>query len=123
MPAQDLVLFDGDCAYCNGWVNWIRKHDKEQRFRFSPWASPEGLAMRAQHGIPDAIDSIVLVSGEAAYTRSDAAWRVLKALPGFGFGGVLLRFVPRPFRNWGYDLVARNRHRLGMKDSCELPAR
>ena len=21
----------------------------------------------------------------------------------------------------GYDLVARNRHRLGMKDSCELP--
>ncbi len=123
MPVQDLVLFDGDCAYCNGWVKWIRQRDKQQRFRFAPLASAEGLALRQKHAIPDTIDSIVLVSGNAVHTRSDAAWRVLKSLRGFGFAGVLLRLVPRPLRNWGYDLVARNRQRLGMKDSCELPAR
>jgi predicted DCC family thiol-disulfide oxidoreductase YuxK len=116
-----LVLFDGDCAYCNGWVNWIRKRDKAGRFRFAPLDSPEGLVLREQHAIPDTVDSIVLVEGAAAYTRSDAAWRVLKGLRGFGPAAILLRMVPRPLRNWGYDLVARNRHRLGMKDTCELP--
>lgn len=123
MPIQDLVLFDGDCPYCNGWVNWMRKRDRTLRFRFAALGSAEGLATRTQHNIPAAIDSMVLVSGETAYTRSDAAWRVLKALPHFGLVAILLRIVPRPLRNWGYDLVARNRHRLGMKDSCELPDR
>ncbi len=116
-----LVLFDGDCAYCNGWVNWIRKRDTAGRFRFAPLTSAEGLALRKQHSIPDTVDSIVLVNGSSAYTRSDAAWRVLKDLSGFGFASVLLRAMPRPLRNWGYDLVARNRHRLGVKDTCELP--
>jgi len=123
MRTQDLVLFDGDCAYCNGWVNWIRKRDKAGRFRFAPLSSPEGNDIRSAHAIPESVDSIVLVQGDGAHTRSDAAWRVLKGLPGLGLMGTLLRLVPRPLRNWGYDLVARNRHRLGMKDSCELPAR
>jgi predicted DCC family thiol-disulfide oxidoreductase YuxK len=116
-----LVLFDGECAYCNGWVNWIRERDRSARFRFAALASPEGLALREAHRIPGTLDSIVLVGGDKAYTRSDAAWRVLKDLSGFGFASVLLRAVPRPLRNWGYDLVARNRHRLGMKDVCKLP--
>lgn len=123
MSARDLVLFDGDCTYCNGWVNWIRKRDKAGHFRFAALSSPEGIAVRSAHAIPDSVDSIVLVSGNAAHTRSDAAWRVLKGLPGLGLAGTLLRLVPRPLRNWGYDLLARNRHRLGMKDQCELPAR
>ena len=121
MREQQIVLFDGDCAFCNGWVNWISRRDRHQRFRFVGLATDEGRAIRERHGVPTSIDSIVLVAGDHAYTRSDAAWRVLGELPGWGFGALLLRLVPRPLRNWGYDLIARNRHRLGMKDECELP--
>ncbi|HEY0975885.1 MAG TPA: DUF393 domain-containing protein [Flavobacteriales bacterium] len=121
MSAQDIILFDGDCAYCNGWVKWIRARDRDGRFRFAPLESAEGSALRARHHIPSTIDSMVLVTGGKAHTRSDAAWRVLRTLPGWGLSGSLLSWVPRFLRNWGYDLVARNRHRLGLKDSCELP--
>ncbi len=123
MAAPDIILFDGDCAYCNGWVKWITKRDADHRFAFASLASEQGRALRNKHGIPDHLDSIVLVQGEAAFTRSDAAWRVLKGLPGKTLWGGLLRVFPRPLRNWGYDLVAKNRHRFGLKDACELPVR
>lgn len=118
---QQVILFDGDCAYCNGWVNWIMKRDPERRFTFAPLTSEVGLALRRNHGIPGTIDSIVLVKDDLAFTRSDAAWRVLKELPGKRALATMVRIVPRPLRNRVYDLIARNRHRLGMKDTCDLP--
>ena len=121
LMSQSLILFDGDCSYCNGWVNWIRKHDTSHKFRFAPLDSDEGREQITQFKIPKAIDSVVLVDDQMAYIRSDAAWRILHALPGSSIWGSMLSIVPRPLRNWGYDLVANNRHRLGSKDACELP--
>ena len=118
---EAIILFDGDCAFCNGWVKWIRKRDPEMRFTFVPLASEDGIAIRREHHVPEATDSIVLVVEGRAFTRSDAAWRVLRDLRGHRLLGMLMRSIPRPVRNWGYDLIARNRHRLGMKDTCELP--
>jgi predicted DCC family thiol-disulfide oxidoreductase YuxK len=117
----DLILFDGDCAFCNGWVRWIMKRDANKRFRFAPLASPEGKALLIQHRLPASTDSMVLLMDDQAYTRSDAAWRMLQQLPHYGFLSLLLRGVPRPLRNWGYELMAKNRHRLGGKEVCELP--
>jgi predicted DCC family thiol-disulfide oxidoreductase YuxK len=116
-----IVLFDGDCTYCNGWVNWIRKRDPAGRFRFEALGSAQGMLLRAQFGLPASTDSVVLIQDDTAHVRSDAAWRILRLLPGHRAAAVLLRSVPGPLRNWGYDLVARNRHRLGIADSCELP--
>lgn len=119
--AQDLLLFDGDCAYCNGWVRWISARDRDKRFQYVPLLADEGRALRARYRIPDTVDSIVLVRDGRAYLRSDAAWRVLAALPGWKLAGGALRLVPRFLRDRGYDLVARNRHRLGKAEHCELP--
>jgi predicted DCC family thiol-disulfide oxidoreductase YuxK len=119
MP-QSLILFDGDCAYCNGWVKWITKRDASHKFRFAPLASDEGRRAIAQSNIPPQIDTMVLIADGKGYTRSDAAWRILKALAGYSPVGLLVRAIPRRLRNWGYDLIAKNRHRLGMKDSCEV---
>lgn len=119
---SDVILFDGDCSFCNGWVRWITKRNPLRRFRFVALGSEEGRALRALHGVPANVDSIVLIQASGAFTRSDAAWRVLSALPGWSLPALLLRLIPRPLRNWGYDLIARNRHRLGKKDECELPS-
>lgn len=119
--AAAVVLFDGDCAFCNGWVNWIRKRDREHRFQYASLGSAEGSALRARHQVPGHIDSVVLVSDGRAFVKSNAAWRILALLPGYRAAAWALRLLPRPLRDLGYDLMARYRHRLGMKDSCELP--
>ena len=124
MPdAPGTILFDGDCSYCNGWVRWISAHDKKHRFQFVPLNSDEGRLLQRTYGIPPTTDSVVLVQNDRAYLRSDAAWRILQELPGKRVPAFMLRAIPRALRNWGYDLVAKNRHRLGMKDACELPPR
>lgn len=118
---NDLILFDGDCAFCNGWANWIRARDKRHLLRFAPLNSDAGLVARTTSGVPNGIDSVVLVRDGKSYYKSDAAWRILRRLPGYGLLGGMLACVPRFLRDAGYDLVARNRHRLGVKDECELP--
>ncbi len=49
-----------------------------------------------------------------------------KSRPGLAFwrlAGVLLRFIPRAVRDWGYGVVARNRYRVfGKYDSCPIPS-
>ena len=123
MPESPTILFDGDCAYCNGWVDWIRKRDAKGTFRFASLQSPEGLALRDRHAIPKELDSVILVTEGRAYWRSAAAWRILAALPGHRISGLLLRVVAAPLRDLGYTLIARNRHRLGVADECELPGK
>jgi predicted DCC family thiol-disulfide oxidoreductase YuxK len=111
--ARPIVLFDGECAYCNGWVRWIAERDRKKTFQFVPLISAEGSSLLHQYGVPAAIDSIVLIEKGKAWFRSDAAWRILGALPGHGLNSWLLRLIPRSLRDKGYDLIARNRHRLG----------
>jgi predicted DCC family thiol-disulfide oxidoreductase YuxK len=74
-------------------------------------------------GIPASeSDTMVLLEGEKVYTRSTAALRIARKLGG-GWP-LLYSFIvlPRPLRDWVYNLVARNRYRLfGREESCMMP--
>ena len=37
-----MVLFDGECAFCDGSVKWMIEHDHAGRFRFTARQSPAG---------------------------------------------------------------------------------
>ena len=67
-------------------------------------------------------DSLVFVQGGRAFTRSDAVLRIARRL---GFPWSLtspLVAVPRPLRDWAYDLVARHRYEwFGQRDACMIP--
>ena len=39
------VLFDGFCATCNRWAQWISKRDSKGAFELIPQDSPEGDAV------------------------------------------------------------------------------
>jgi predicted DCC family thiol-disulfide oxidoreductase YuxK len=71
---------------------------------------------------PDDAKTFVLVTGGTSHMKSDAAIRVATYLRG---GWKLLgavRVVPRPLRDWAYDVVARNRYRwFGRAESCMVP--
>jgi predicted DCC family thiol-disulfide oxidoreductase YuxK len=118
-----VVLYDGTCGLCSRSVQLVLRHDRRGRFRFAALQSEVGRALLAQHGLPaDALDTVVLVDGGRAWTRSraalriagmmDAPWPLLRAL----------RIVPRPVADFVYDRVANNRYRIwGRADACLLP--
>ncbi|MDF9745239.1 thiol-disulfide oxidoreductase DCC family protein [Natrinema salsiterrestre] len=118
-----IVLFDGVCNLCNGFVQFILPRDTDGVFRFASLQSDVGTELLAEHGLPtDELESIVLIEEDDCYVKSDAVIRIARRL-----GGVYAllgpsRFLPRRFRDFCYDFVAARRYRwFGKKDQCAMP--
>ena len=120
---ERLVLFDGVCKLCNGWVKFLIRHDSQQRFRLASVQSTQGQALLAWLGLPtEQFDTMAYIEDGELLVRSDALLRILAQLPGPWRFLALLRVIPRPVRDWCYDRIALNRYRLfGRYDSCLLP--
>ncbi|HBX54887.1 thiol-disulfide oxidoreductase DCC family protein [Pseudomonas sp. UBA2684] len=122
-PGERVVLFDGVCKLCNGWVKFLIRHDHAQRLRLAAVQSPEGQALLEWFGLPtERFDSMVYIEGPELFVRSTAVLRVVAQLPWPWRGFAWLRVCPRPLRDWCYERIALNRYRLfGRYDSCLLP--
>ena len=124
-----VVLFDGWCPLCVGAVRFVLRTDRRARFSFASLDSPaaEELLERCE-AEPSVIESaragstVALVRCGRLYTRSDAALRIVGALPLPWRALALLRVIPRFLRDRVYSAVASRRHELwGRLDSCHLP--
>lgn len=118
-----LVLYDGTCGLCSRSVQLILRHDRRGRFRFAALQSEAGRALLRRHGLPvDQLDSVVLVEGGRAYTKSRAALRIARGMDAPWPALRALAVVPRAVADFVYDRVARNRYRLfGRTEACMLP--
>lgn len=118
-----VILFDGVCKLCNAWSRFLIRFDRKMIFKLASVQSPEGQAILRWHGLPtDTFQTMLLIEGPRAFTRSTAFVRVMARLPfpWFLFAGTWL--IPRPIRDWLYDRIARHRYALfGRYDSCMLP--
>src|SRR5216684_8353718 len=57
-----VVVFDGECAFCNRWVNFLLHFDRRDVFRFTARQSESGTAFSRQAGLPEGgIGSIIVV--------------------------------------------------------------
>ena len=72
---------------------------------------------------PDDAATFIFISDGEALTKSDAALKLAEHLGGGWRALRLFRFLPRPVRDWGYDILARNRYRwFGRYDTCMVPS-
>jgi predicted DCC family thiol-disulfide oxidoreductase YuxK len=122
-PNDGVVLFDGLCRLCGAWARFLIRFDTRRVFRLATVQSDEGQAILAWFGLPtDSSESMVLVEGSTAYTRSSAFIRVMRRLP---FPWPLAAagwIIPAFLRNWMYDRIARDRYRIfGRHDVCVVP--
>jgi predicted DCC family thiol-disulfide oxidoreductase YuxK len=119
---DDVVLYDGVCVFCSRWIRFIATRDTGKRFRFTAIQSAYGTRLAQAFGIdPQDPDTNAVIHGGVAHLKSDGALTVLSYLPAWRWAGLLL-WIPRPLRDAGYDLVARNRYRIfGKYDACFVP--
>ncbi|WP_213876407.1 thiol-disulfide oxidoreductase DCC family protein [Pseudomonas sp. dw_358] len=122
-PDDCVVLFDGVCKLCNGWASFLIRHDPAHAIRLASVQSPEGQALLQWAGLPqDEFDTIAVIDAGQLYVRSNAFLQVMRHLPAPWPWLAVLRAVPRPLRDWGYDRIALNRYRwFGRYDACQLP--
>jgi predicted DCC family thiol-disulfide oxidoreductase YuxK len=120
--ARSVLLFDGVCTLCNGFVQFVIRRDPAGRFQFAPLQTGAAHRLLATHGSHPLPDSLVLVERDRVFTRSVAALRVARGLRFPWPLAYVLIAVPRPLRDWAYDIVARHRYRwFGRRDVCMVP--
>jgi len=90
---------------------------------FVPRESPAGRRILDALDIVRADDSVVFVDGPVAHVRSDAVIALLGRCRMPWRMAVALRFVPRPWRDIAYRVVARCRRllRFGTRSCAVVP--
>lgn len=123
MEKNAIVLFDGECKFCNGSVNFIIEHDKNAYFKFAPNQSEFAQDLFKKYGVDKKnTDSIILLEDEKVYLYSTAALRIARKLDGFWSAFYVFILVPAFIRNSAYKLFAKYRIRLfGKQDACMMP--
>jgi len=118
-----IILFDGVCNLCNGFVQFVIRRDPEGKFRFASLQSDFGRSQLIRHKInPDSLHSIIVIDGDIARQRSDAVLHVAKHLGGAWRLFVAFGILPRFLRDAAYNLIASNRYKIfGKQESCMTP--
>lgn len=120
---RPILIFDGHCVLCSSFAQFILRNDRHRHFRLMAAQTPIGAALYAHFGLnPVDYETNILVEGGQAWLKSEGSIRVFERL-GFPWSLVsVARLLPRPVRDWLYEIVARNRLRwFGVRETCYLP--
>ena len=122
---EKIVLFDGECNFCDASVQFIIKRDPNEIFKFASLQSEVGRKLLKEYKVPEEIDSVVLIvpNQRQYYIKSSAALTISKNLSGLWGWMYMFKLVPLPIRDRIYDIIAGNRIKwFGKKDHCILPS-
>jgi predicted DCC family thiol-disulfide oxidoreductase YuxK len=118
-----LILFDGVCNLCNGFVNFVIDRDSQNHFKFAALQSPTGQKVLQEQNLQTAdFQTVILLKDNGILKKSDAVLEISRHLDGPLKYLQYFKFVPRFIRDLVYDFVAANRYRFfGKQDSCRIP--
>jgi predicted DCC family thiol-disulfide oxidoreductase YuxK len=120
-----IILFDGVCNLCSGFMQFVYKRDSKRLFKFA-WLQDdkskeilEWLNLDSEN-----FQTIIFIENEYPYFKSTAFLKIIKYLrfpwPILTVGYIFPRFI----RDWIYDYVAENRYKwFGKKEKCMVPMR
>jgi predicted DCC family thiol-disulfide oxidoreductase YuxK len=125
MQNYNFILFDGVCNFCNFWVNFVIKRDKNNTYKFAAMQSESGQELLQKFKLNTAnFDTFVLIVNNKTFTKSTAALLITKNLKSYIKLLYPLIILPPSIRDFFYDLIARNRYKFfGKRDFCMVPTK
>lgn len=119
---QYIVFYDGDCGFCNHWVQWILTRDKKDQFLFSALQSDFGQQFLQERQLPDLVfDTLYLWKPHQFYlTKYQAIIKIASLIGGTYTFAALGKILPSPIGNLLYDVISKNRKKLSA-NQCFVP--
>jgi predicted DCC family thiol-disulfide oxidoreductase YuxK len=118
-----IIVFDGYCALCSGWANFVLRHDHGNRYRLLHAQSPLGRALYVHYGLdPADYETNILIDNGVAWFKSEGSIRMAEGL-GFPWSmAAIFRILPLGMRDVLYEFIARNRLKFfGKRETCFIP--
>lgn len=126
--AGAVIVFDGVCVLCNGWVGFLLRRDLRRRYRFAAMQGDAGRELLMRNGLyaEDPVSFLLIEydygSSPRVSTDTLAILRVLAGLGGAWRYVQLAALLPVWVRDPLYRLLARNRYRwFGRREACSVP--
>jgi predicted DCC family thiol-disulfide oxidoreductase YuxK len=118
-----IIIYDGKCRLCSGFVQFVLRHDRRDCFRFIAAQSPLGTALYRHFGLDHVnYETNILLEQGRPWLKSEGSIRMFERL---GLPWSLLaigRLLPLQLRDRLYETIARNRLRwFGVRQTCFLP--
>jgi len=121
LKKQPILLFDGECGFCNKSILFFLAHEKNKTMHFAPLKSNVGKELRSYFEIDEKIDSLILIKDYSAYIKSCAALRLAPNMKGLWPMMIIFVGIPPFLRNIVYDLIAKKRMKIfGRIENCAL---
>ncbi|WMJ74227.1 DCC1-like thiol-disulfide oxidoreductase family protein [Cytophagaceae bacterium ABcell3] len=122
MSGKAIILFDGECNLCNGFVQFVLKRDPKGYFKFSSQQCEKAAPILAEFNVEDRLRTVVLIENGKVYKRSTAGLRIMKKLKGLWPLMYVFIIVPARIRDVVYEFISRNRYKwFGHKEACMVP--
>ena len=118
-----IIVFDGVCAFCSGFVRFVAQRDRRRQFRFIPAQSRLGTALFRHYGLdPVNYETNLLIADGRVSAKMAAFAGIMSRLGGVWRLAAGLGWLPARLGDRGYDTIARNRYRLfGRYEQCMVP--
>lgn len=120
---KDILLFDGVCNLCNGFIRFLHHRDSKDQFRYVSLQSEKAKQLLSEFEYSDdELKTFVFIQNGRLFTKSTAALNVLKKI-GLPYSiASVFKIVPKFIRNSVYDFIAKNRYKwFGKQDEvCEF---
>lgn len=127
---KHIIFFDGICGFCNHFIQFVLEIDKNDLFNFASLQSDFANATLSKRGFNAAdLNTVWLIANygtgkEKLLNKSDAILFVFGQLNNSVRPlATICGYLPKPLRDFGYDIVAKIRYRLfGKLEQCMLPS-
>lgn len=120
---NQIILFDGMCNLCSGFMQFVYKRDLESNFKFTWMQDDKSREILNWLDLgSESFKTIILIEEETPYYKSSAFLKIVRHLR-FPWPLLMVGYIfPGILRDWVYDYVAENRYRwFGKKDKCLIP--
>ncbi|WP_017257969.1 thiol-disulfide oxidoreductase DCC family protein [Pedobacter arcticus] len=122
MEKHGIVLFDGVCNLCDGFVQRIIVADQKDFFRFASLQSEIGKNLLSTYPHLQDLKSIVYLENGKIFTKSNAVLKIAGHLNGLWKLVQIGYVLPAFLRNGLYNWVAQYRYQwFGKKEQCMVP--
>jgi predicted DCC family thiol-disulfide oxidoreductase YuxK len=117
-----IVIYDGNCRMCSGFVRFVLRHDRRDTLRFIAAQSALGAALYRHYRLdPVDYETNILLDEGRPWFKSESSIRIFERL---GLPWSLLavgRVLPLSLRDRLYEVIARNRLKwFGISQTCFL---
>jgi predicted DCC family thiol-disulfide oxidoreductase YuxK len=122
LNSTSLILFDGVCNLCCGWVQFLIRVDKKERFKFAALQSDAGKRVLTGLGLAsESYETVIYLRGNRYFYASTAVLEILQDIGGVWKLTGIFRLIPRCINDSFYRFLASRRYKLfGKKTACQL---